>query len=440
MISSLIYLLSAFLIVISIDCMSSPYRAVRGYYISAVAMGLALITCIATNINYNAHLITAALLAGGGIGIWFALRVELSALPQMVALLNGIGGLSSSLLMWCVATHSHINFIIVLCFVIGLITFSGSMVAFAKLHGWMHRNLSWTKWLSLILFVLLCFVTWFYIENDGAGFHALVTIVLLLGICLTMPIGGADMPVVISLLNSFSGWAVVLVGLLSGDLLLIITGTLVGTSGTILSYIMSKAMNRPLLKIIWPKKIQKKQEDNTDGIAKKGSPEEAAFIMSNARKIIIVPGFGMAAAHAQQALKSMTDILSKKYGVDVKYAIHPVAGRMPGHMNVLLAEAQVPYENVYSMADINSEFASADVAYVIGANDVTNPVAKTEVNSPLYGMPILDVEKAKTIFFVKRSLGTGYSGVDNPLFYAPNTIMLLGDAKTITEEIVKDME
>ncbi len=439
MISSLLYLLSAFLMVVAIDCLSAPSRVVRGYHIAMVSVGIALITCLTLNLKYNALLILLTLFAGGGIGVLFAMRVQLSTLPQVVALLNGIGGLASALIICCPFKYEKENILEALCVVIGLVTFSGSMVAFAKLHGLLRRNVDWLKWISLLLELLLLVNVVYFIQFDR-GFAGIMTLAVLIGICGTMPIGGADMPVVISLLNSFSGWAVVLVGLLAGDLLLIITGTLVGASGTILSYVMSKAMNRPLLRVIWPEKQVQEKTSKATGIVKTGSPEEAAFIMANARKVIVVPGFGMAAAQAQIALKNMTNVLTEKYGVDVRYAIHPVAGRMPGHMNVLLAEAQIPYEKIFAMEDINQDFASADVVYVIGANDVTNPNAKTDSGSPLYGMPVLDVEKAKTIFFVKRSMAAGYSGVDNPLFYAPNTIMLFGDGKKVTEEIVKDLE
>ncbi|HBO49683.1 MAG TPA: NAD synthetase [Alphaproteobacteria bacterium] len=439
MISSLLYLLSAFLMVVAIDCLSAPSRVVRGYHIALVSVGIALITCLTLNLKYNALWILLTLFAGGGIGVLFAMRVQLSTLPQVVALLNGIGGLASALIICCPFKYQKENILEALCVVIGLVTFSGSMVAFAKLHGLLRRNVAWLKWVSLFLELLLLVNVVYFIQVDR-GFAGIMTLAVLIGICGTMPIGGADMPVVISLLNSFSGWAVVLVGLLAGDLLLIITGTLVGASGTILSYVMSKAMNRSLLRVIWPEAQIHEKESKATGIVKTGSPEEAAFIMANARKVIIVPGFGMAAAQAQIALKNMTNVLTEKYGVDVRYAIHPVAGRMPGHMNVLLAEAQIPYEKIFAMEDINQDFASADVVYVIGANDVTNPNAKTDSGSPLYGMPVLDVEKAKTIFFVKRSMAAGYSGVDNPLFYAPNTIMLFGDGKKVTEDIVKDLE
>lgn len=439
MISSLLYLFSAFLMVIAIDSLSSLSRVVRGYHIAIVSVGIALLTCMTINIQYNALWIVLTLLAGGGIGVIFALRVQLSKLPQMVALLNGVGGLASAFIVCCPFKYSKENFLEMLCVIIGLMTFSGSMIAFAKLHGRLHKNFDWFKWLSVGLEILLLANAGYFIQTDN-GFGGIIVLSLLIGICGTMPIGGADMPVVISLLNSLSGWAVVLVGLLAGDLLLIITGTLVGASGTILSYVMSKAMNRSLLKIIWPSHKKNEKENVSAGIIKKGSAEEAAFIMENARNIIIVPGFGMAAAHAQMALKSMSDILTDKYGVNVRYAIHPVAGRMPGHMNVLLAEAQVPYDNIFAMEDINPDFASADVVYVIGANDITNPLAKTDANSPLYGMPILEVSKAKTVFLVKRSMATGYSGLDNPLFYAPNTIMLFGDAKQVTENILKVLE
>lgn len=439
MISSLLYLLSAFLMVVAIDCLSAPSRVVRGYHIALVSVGIALITCLTLNLKYNALWILLTLFAGGGIGVLFAMRVQLSTLPQVVALLNGIGGLASALIICCPFKYQKENILEALCVVIGLVTFSGSMVAFAKLHGLLRRNVDWLKWISLLLELLLLANVVYFVQFDR-GFAGIMTLAVLIGICGTMPIGGADMPVVISLLNSFSGWAVVLVGLLSGDLLLIITGTLVGASGTILSYVMSKAMNRSLLRVIWPEAQIHEKENKATGIVKTGSPEEAAYIMANARKVIIVPGFGMAAAQAQIALKNMTNVLTEKYGVDVRYAIHPVAGRMPGHMNVLLAETQIPYEKIFAMEDINQDFASADVVYVIGANDVTNPNAKTDSGSPLYGMPVLDVEKAKTIFFVKRSMAAGYSGVDNPLFYAPNTIMLFGDGKKVTEEIVKDLE
>lgn len=439
MISSLLYLLSAFLMVVAIDCLSAPSRVVRGYHIAMVSVGLALITCLTLNLKYNALWILLTLFAGGGIGVLSAMRVQLSTLPQVVALLNGIGGLASALIICCLFKYQKENILEALCVVIGLVTFSGSMVAFAKLHGLLRRNVDWLKWISLLLELLLLVNIGYFIQFDR-GFAGIMALAVLIGICGTMPIGGADMPVVISLLNSFSGWAVVLVGLLAGDLLLIITGTLVGASGTILSYVMSKAMNRSLLRVIWPEKQTHEKTSTATGIVKTGSPEEAAFIMANARKVIIVPGFGMAAAQAQIALKNMTNVLTEKYGVDVRYAIHPVAGRMPGHMNVLLAEAQIPYEKIFAMEDINQDFASADAVYVIGANDVTNPNAKTDSGSPLYGMPVLDVEKAKTIFFVKRSMAAGYSGVDNPLFYAPNTIMLFGDGKKVTEEIVKDLE
>ena len=439
MISSLLYLLSAFLMVVAIDCLSALSRVVRGYHIALVSVGIALITCLTLNLKYNALWILMTLFAGGGIGVLFAMRVQLSTLPQVVALLNGIGGLASALIICCPFKYQKENILEALCVVIGLVTFSGSMVAFAKLHVLLRRNVDWLKWISLLLELLLLANVVYFVQFDR-GFAGIMTLAVLIGICGTMPIGGADMPVVISLLNSFSGWAVVLVGLLSGDLLLIITGTLVGASGTILSYVMSKAMNRSLLRVIWPEAQIHEKENKASGIVKTGSPEEAAYIMANARKVIIVPGFGMAAAQAQIALKNMTNVLTEKYGVDVRYAIHPVAGRMPGHMNVLLAETQIPYEKIFAMEDINQDFASADVVYVIGANDVTNPNAKTDSGSPLYGMPVLDVEKAKTIFFVKRSMAAGYSGVDNPLFYAPNTIMLFGDGKKVTEEIVKDLE
>lgn len=438
MISSLIYLCSAFLLVVAVDCLSSPSRVGTGYRLAFASMALALITCLAVNWGPFSIWVVLTILFGGCFGWVLALKIKLSSLPQMVALLNGVGGLASALIVLSEIHYTQNQTIMLFCFILGTITFSGSMVAYAKLDGVLKRNIPSLKWGTLILGLLLCMNLGMYIY-DGSGFWGIAVLALLLGIAFTMPIGGADMPVIISLLNSFSGWAEVLVGLFLGDLLLIITGALVGASGTILSYVMSKSMNRSLLNILWSNSKNINQDVAVKGMIKRSSPEEAAFLMSNAHKVIIVPGFGMAAAQAQLALKNLTDILIDKYQVDVKFAIHPVAGRMPGHMNVLLAEARIPNEKVFSLEDINQQFASADVVYVIGANDVTNPLAKTDESSPLYGMPVLDVEKAKMVFFVKRSLAAGYSGVDNPLFYAPNTLMLFGDAKQITEEIVKNI-
>jgi NAD(P) transhydrogenase subunit beta len=284
----------------------------------------------------------------------------------------------------------------------------------------------------------------FAMTGNIISFYALTGSSILLGFLLVLPIGGADMPIVISVLNSYSGWAGVGVGFATSNILLIVVGSIVGTSGSILSYVMTKAMNSSLIKVMFGDfgsgKTCNPRDNISDRNAQSGSPEDAAFIMENAEKIIIVPGYGMAAAHAQHAVKEMADILRKKYDVEVKFAIHPVAGRMPGHMNVLLAEASVSYDDVFELEEINREFATTDIAYVIGANDITNPSARTDTSSPLYGMPVLDVNKAKTVFFVKRSLGTGYSGVENPLFFEKNTVMIYGDAKKVTEEIAGVLE
>ncbi len=437
MMMNLIYLICAMLFVWAISGLSAPATARRGNLLAVLGMGLAIVMVAGETLIYNKEIVWAVLVLGLLVGLIVGRKIALTALPQMVALLNGLGGLASALIILSEKQNQQ-TFIGVICLVIGLVTFSGSMVAFGKLQGIIRSHWAYFKWLSVGLVVALLSLP--AVNWGSAELGILIVLSLLLGISLTMPIGGADMPVVIAMLNSFSGWAVVLVGLVTGDLLLLIAGALIGASGTILSYIMSKAMNRSIYRVLWPKKTVGITSQDENRAVKIGSPEEASFLLKSAHKVIIVPGFGMASAQAQGALKNLATILSDKYQVEVKFAIHPVAGRMPGHMNVLLAEAGIPYENVYAMSDINGEFANTDVAYVVGANDITNPAAKNDENSPLYGMPVLDVEKAHTVFFVKRSMATGYSGVENALFYAPNTIMLFGDAKKVTEDIVKDLD
>ena len=444
----LTYLLSSVLFIFSIRSLSSPKTAVVGNLLGMIGMSAAVLITLFSPYMQDKQLPLLVIISGAIIGIYTALKVKMTALPQMIAALNGLGGLAAVFISFSeLITGSSAFLEITLGMVIGAIAFSGSLIAFAKLQGILPSRALTFKYQHVFNFILISFCIYlalcFLSQREFFFFYLLSGLALILGIMIVLPIGGADMPVVISLLNSYSGWAAVGIGFSIGNVLLIIVGSLVGASGAILSYIMVKAMNRSLLNVLLGG-FGSTQDYNTSTPtsqnAKSGSPQDAAFIMENARKIIIVPGYGMAVSQAQHVLQKMAEDLRSLYDVEVKFAIHPVAGRMPGHMNVLLAEANVDYANVYGLEEINHEFTDTDVAYVIGANDITNPQAKNDPSSPLYGMPVLDVAKAKTIFFVKRSLSTGYAGTDNPLFYAPNTIMLYGDAKKITEEIVRYLE
>ncbi|QJE71956.1 NAD(P)(+) transhydrogenase (Re/Si-specific) subunit beta [Aerophototrophica crusticola] len=464
--ASLLYLVSAVLFILALRGLSSPETAQAGNRYGMAGMAIAIVTTLVaqetlTGIDLGfgrLALIVGGIAIGGGIGYVIAKRIQMTELPQLVAAFHSLVGLAAV----CVAAAAfyspasyrigevgdiHIGSLIEMSLgvAIGAITFTGSLVAFAKLQGLVsgkplvfpmqHPLNAGLGALLVLLIILLC------VSQSQAVFWLIVVVALALGFLLILPIGGADMPVVVSMLNSYSGWAAAGIGFTLQNPLLIITGSLVGASGAILSYIMCKGMNRSIFNVILGGFGGDAAAAGPGGPAidrsfKAGSADDAAFIMKNAAKVIVVPGYGMAVAQAQHALREMGDLL-KKEGVEVKYAIHPVAGRMPGHMNVLLAEANVPYDEVFELDEINRDFGQADVAYVIGANDVTNPAAKTDPTSPIYGMPILDVEKAKTVLFIKRSMGAGYAGVENELFFRPNTMMLLGDAKKMTEEIVK---
>ena len=465
---ALAYLVAGVFFILALRGLSSPESSRAGNRFGMAGMAIAIITTLITHEIANISEITGAIAIGGLIGFVIARRIAMTDMPQLVAAFHSLVGMAAVL----VALAAWLNpgaFGILdaagqilpvsrvemgLGVAIGAITFSGSVIAFLKLNGNMSGApilLPARHILNLSVLAAIVIMIGVYVmsNNAGAGENNLFLIVtalaFLIGFLLIIPIGGADMPVVVSMLNSYSGWAAAAMGFTLGNTAMIITGALVGSSGAILSYIMCKAMNRSFISVIAGGfGAESGGGDSaaaaTDRPWKRGSAEDAAFLMKQAEQVIIVPGYGMAVAQAQHALREMGDML-KKEGVSVKYAIHPVAGRMPGHMNVLLAEANVPYDEVFELEDINGEFAQTDIAFVIGANDVTNPAAKTDKTSPIYGMPILDVEKAKTVLFIKRSMGgVGYAGVDNDVFYRDNTMMLLSDAKKMVEEIVKNLD
>ncbi|WP_426956859.1 NAD(P)(+) transhydrogenase (Re/Si-specific) subunit beta [Muricoccus radiodurans] len=464
--STLAYLVASVLFILALKGLSHPSTSRRGNLMGMIGMGIAIVATLAQPgmRGGGIALIIAGLIIGGAIGTVIAQRIQMTELPQLVAAFHSLVGLAAVFVaaaaLYAPASfgigtpghiHGHSLLEMSLGLAIGAITFSGSVIAFAKLAGRMSgapilfpNQHPLNAALGVLLVVLIVAFVW---TGSPVLFWLIAILSFALGFLLIIPIGGADMPVVVSMLNSYSGWAAAGIGFTIGNLLLIVTGALVGASGAILSYIMCKGMNRSILNVL----LGGFGADAGGAAAgsggpaqparpvKAGSPDDAAYIMKNAGKVIIVPGYGMAVAQAQQVVREMADLL-KKEGATVEYAIHPVAGRMPGHMNVLLAEANVPYDEVHELEEINPEFAEADVAYVIGANDVTNPAAKTDKTSPIYGMPILDVDRAKTVFFVKRGMASGYAGVENELFFRDNTMMLFGDAKKVTQQIVQALQ
>jgi NAD(P) transhydrogenase subunit beta len=462
-IAALLYLAAGVLFILALKGLSSPASSRAGNRNGMIGMALAIATTLwvaGVADGLTIGLIVGGIAIGGAIGAITAKKISMTAMPQLVAAFHSLVGLAAVLTAaaalyspeafhigteGAIRTQSLIE--MSLGVAIGIITFAGSLIAFAKLNGNMSGApilLPGRHLLNLLIFLgIVALIVWFTIDQQHWLFWAITGLAFVFGITLIIPIGGADMPVVVSMLNSYSGWAAAGIGFTLENTALIITGALVGSSGAILSYIMCKGMNRSFVSV-----IAGGFGGDTGAAAggaketrpvKQGSADDAAFIMKNAASVIIVPGYGMAVAQAQHAVREMADKL-KAEGVKVSYAIHPVAGRMPGHMNVLLAEANVPYDEVFELEDINSQFAQADVAYVIGANDVTNPAAKTDPKSPIFGMPILDVEKAKTVLFIKRGMGSGYAGVENELFFRDNTMMLFADAKKMTEEIVKALD
>src|ERR1700686_5371640 len=459
--AAVLYLVAGVLFVMPLRGLSSPASSRQGNFFGMIGMAIAVATTLASHPPTDGLawlLVVLGVAIGGSIGAVIARRVPMTSMPELVAAFHSLVGMAAVLVAagafyapeaFDIGTPGHIHpqslVEMSLGVAIGALTFTGSVIAFAKLSGRMSGApiiLPARHVINIVLgLALVFFIVGLVLSGSALDFWLIVILALVLGALLIVPIGGADMPVVISMLNSYSGWAAAGIGFTLGNSALIITGALVGSSGAILSYIMCHAMNRSFISVIlggFGGEVAGPGAGAEQRPVKLGSADDAAYIMKNAQKVIIVPGYGMAVAQAQHALREMADKL-KKEGVEVKYAIHPVAGRMPGHMNVLLAEANVPYDEVFELEDINSEFAQADVAFVIGANDVTNPAAEDDPKSPIYGMPVLQVWKAGTVMFIKRSLASGYAGIDNPLFYRDNTMMLLGDAKKMTENIVKSM-
>ncbi|MEK1850945.1 MAG: NAD(P)(+) transhydrogenase (Re/Si-specific) subunit beta [Phyllobacterium sp.] len=460
--ATFLYLVSGVLFILALRGLSHPTTSRQGNYYGMTGMGISILTTLAlAEPSFKGlGLIVVGLAIGGSAGAYIAKRIAMTAMPQLVAAFHSLVGLAAVMVAAAAiyapgsfgigelgSIHGQALIEMSLGVAIGAITFTGSIIAFLKLDGRMSGKpimLPGRHFLNVALLVaIVLLVVALVLTESHAVFWLIVILSLVLGGLIIVPIGGADMPVVVSMLNSYSGWAAAGIGFTLGNLALIITGALVGSSGAILSYIMCKGMNRSFISVILGgfggETAAAGGGEVEQRPVKQGSADDAAFIMKNASKVIIVPGYGMAVAQAQHALREMADKL-KAEGVEIKYAIHPVAGRMPGHMNVLLAEANVPYDEVFELEDINSEFAQADVAFVIGANDVTNPAAKTDPKSPIFGMPILDVDKAGTVLFIKRGMGSGYAGVENELFFRDNTMMLFADAKKMVENIVKALD
>ena len=451
---ALAYLIAGVLFILALKGLSSPVSARRGNLLGMSGMGIAVLTTL--TVTHNVTYILIAIIVGGVIGAVIARRIQMTAMPELVAAMHSLVGLAAVLVAMAAfnnpvaygigeVLHASNRIELFIGTFVGAITFTGSIIAFGKLSGKLGSKplrFAGQHWLNLLLAILMiAFGIAFFITQTWTPFLIMTALAMLIGVLLILPIGGADMPVVISMLNSYSGWAAAGIGFTLNNNMLIIAGSLVGSSGAILSYIMCKAMNRSFFNVIlggFGGEAAAADQGGEQKTYRSGSADDAAFLMGNADSVIIVPGYGLAVARAQHAINEMSTLLAEK-GVKVRYAIHPVAGRMPGHMNVLLAEAEVPYEQVVEMDEINNEFADTDVVLVIGANDVVNPAAKNDKASPIYGMPILDAYKARTVLVVKRSMATGYAGLDNELFYLDKTMMVFGDAKKVVEDVIKSL-